>query len=339
MSMLKYIFRRILQLIPILFGVLIITFFLSRAMPGNPVEAHLPPLFTPEQYEAKLRALGFDLPIWQQFFIYLGNLFLGNWGKSISINRGQDVWELIWERFPRTLDIAIFSIIIASLVGIKTGVVAATHRNKAKDTIFRGFALVGVSIPVFWLGLLLQFFVAYRLGWFPAIGYKDMRYEDPELITGFRIIDSIIENKWYLVGDYLIHLVLPVFCLSFIFLATFTRQTRSSMLEILQQDYIRTARAKGCREKDVIKKHARRNALIPTVTVIGLSIGGLLGGAMLTEITFNLHGMGELLLRAILDRDYYVLNAIVFMTTIIFILVNLFTDMAYAYLDPRIKYD
>ena len=330
--------RRLLQLVPVLFGVLILIFFLSRAMPGDPIEAHLPPLYTPEQYAARRHQLGFDLPIWTQFFIYLGNLFTGNWGVSISINRGQEVWELIWERFPRTLDVAFLSIIIASFIGIKTGVIAATHRNKAKDTIFRGFALVGVSIPVFWLGLLLQFFIAYKLGWFPAIGFKNMKYGDPEMVTGFRIIDSILSGQWYLVGDYLIHLVLPVFCLAFIFLATFTRQTRSSMLEILQQDYIRTARAKGCKEKAVIKKHALRNALVPTITVIGLSIGGLLGGAMLTEITFNLHGMGELLLRAILDRDYYVLNAIVFVTTMIFIIVNLITDMMYGYLDPRITY-
>jgi len=338
MSLLKYMFRRILQLIPILFGVLIITFFFSRLMPGDPILAHLPPIFTREQYHERAHQLGFDLPIWQQFFIYLGNLFTGNWGYSISINRGQPVWELIWERFPRTLDIAFLSIIIASVVGIKTGVISATHRNKAKDTIYRGIALVGVSIPVFFLGLLLQFYISYKLGWLPAIGYKDMKYDDPPLVTGFRIIDSIIIGQFVYVWDYLVHLILPVFCLSFIFLASYTRQTRSSMLEILQQDYIRTARAKGCKEKDVINSHARRNALIPTVTVIGLSISGLLSGAMLTEITFNLHGMGDLLLRAILDRDYYVLNALVFMTTMIFILVNLFTDMMYVYLDPRIKY-
>ena len=338
MSMLKYIFRRILQLIPVLFGALILVFVLSRAMPGDPILAHLPPVYTPAQYEAEARQLGFHLPLWQQFFIYLGNLFTGNWGYSISINEGQEVWELIWERFPRTLDITLFAVIIASFVGIKTGVISATHRNKAKDTIVRGFALVGVAIPVFWLGLLLQFFIAYKLDLFPAIGFKDMRYADPEMVTGFRIIDSLISGQWYIIGDYLIHLALPVFCLSFITLASITRQTRSSMLEVLQQDYVRTARAKGCKEKDVIKKHARRNALIPTVTVIGLSIGGLLGGAVLTETTFNLHGVGELLLRAIIDRDYYVLNAIVFMITIIFILVNLFTDLIYAYIDPRIKY-
>lgn len=338
MSMLKYIFRRILQLIPVLFGVLVLVFVLSRAMPGDPILAHLPPVYTPAQYEAEARQLGFHLPLWQQFFIYLGNLFTGNWGYSISINEGQEVWELIWERFPRTLDITLFAVLIASFVGIKAGVISATHRNKAKDTIVRGFSLVGVAIPVFWLGLLLQFFIAYKLDLFPAIGYKDMRYADPEMITGFRIIDSLISGQWYIIGDYLIHLALPVFCLSFITLASITRQTRSSMLEVLQQDYVRTARAKGCKEKDVIKKHARRNALIPTITVIGLNIGGLLGGAVLTETTFNLHGVGELLLRAIIDRDYYVLNAIVFMITIIFILVNLFTDLIYAYLDPRIKY-
>lgn len=338
MSMIKYILRRFLVMIPVLFGVLLITFVLSRMMPGDPVLAHLPQIYTLEQYNAALHRLGFDLPIWQQFFIYIGNLFTGNWGLSVSINKGQEVWELVWQRFPRTLDIALFSMIIASFIGIKTGVISATHRNKARDTILRGAALIGVSIPVFWLGLVLQLTLSYRLGLFPAIGYKDYTINDPPFLTGFRIIDSLVSGDWYMITDYLYHLALPVLCLSFITLASITRQTRSSMLEVLQQDYVRTARAKGCREKDVINKHAKKNALIPTVTVIGLNVGGLLGGAVLTETTFNLHGVGELLLRAIIDRDYYVINAIVFMVTIIFIAVNLFTDLIYAHLDPRIKY-
>ncbi|MFX0140407.1 MAG: ABC transporter permease [Candidatus Hodarchaeota archaeon] len=338
MGMLKYITKRILQLIPVLFGVLILSFFISRAMPGDPILANLPPIFTRAQYDAAARELGFHLPILQQFFIYLGNLFSGNWGNSISYNEGQPVWELIWERFPRTLDITLFSIIIASFIGIKAGVTSATHRNKLKDTIYRGIALIGVSIPVFWLGLLLQFFIAYKLGWLPAIGFKDLRYNDPPMITGFRIIDSLFSGQWYLIGDYVVHLVLPVFCLTLITVASITRQTRSSMLEVLQQDYVRTARAKGCEEKDVIRTHARKNALIPTITVIGLNVGGLLGGAVLTETTFNLHGIGELLISAITNRDYYLLNAIIFLITLLFILVNLFTDIIYAYLDPRIKY-
>lgn len=338
MSMLKYILKRLLVMIPVLFGVLLITFVLSRMMPGDPVLANLPQVFTDAQYAAAMHRLGFDLPLWQQFFIYIGNLFTGSWGYSVSINKGQKVWELIWQRFPRTIDIALFSMIIAAFIGIKTGVISATHRNKAKDTILRGVALIGVSIPIFWLGLILQLSLSYRLGLFPAVGFKTLTYADPDFLTGFRIIDSLISGEWYMITDYLYHLALPVLCLSFITLASITRQTRSSMLEVLQQDYVRTARAKGCREKDVINKHAKKNALIPTVTVIGLNIGGLLGGAVLTETTFNLHGVGELLLRAIVDRDYYVINAIVFMVTIIFIVVNLFTDLIYAYLDPRIKY-
>ena len=202
----------------------------------------------------------------------------------------------------------------------------------------RGAALIGVSIPVFWLGLILQLTVSYRLDLFPATGYKTYGYPEPTFLTGFRIIDSLVSGEWYMITDYLYHLALPVLCLSFITLASITRQTRSSMLEVLQQDYVRTARAKGCREKDVINKHAKKNALIPTVTVIGLNIGALMGGAVLTETTFNLHGMGELMIRAIVDRDYWVINAIVFMITIVFIVVNLFTDILYARLDPRIKY-
>ena len=338
MSMIKYILRRLLIMIPVLFGVLLITFILSRMMPGDPILANIPQVFTQAQYDAARHRLGFDLPIWQQFFIYIGNLFTGNWGFSVSINKGQPVWELIWQRFPRTLDIALFSMIIASFIGIKTGVVSATNRNKAKDTILRGAALIGVSIPIFWFGLLLQLTLSYRLGLFPAVGYKTLTYDEPVFFTGFRIIDALVSGQWYIITDYLYHLALPVLCLSFITLASVTRQTRSSMLEVLQQDYVRTARAKGCREKDVINKHAKKNALIPTVTIIGLNVGALLGGAVLTETTFNLHGVGELLLRAIVDRDYYVINAIVFMVTIIFIGVNLFTDLLYAYLDPRIKY-
>ena len=338
MSMLKYILRRLLVMIPVLFGVLLITFVLSRMMPGNPVLAHLPQIYSEAQYNAALHRLGFDLPIWQQFFIYIGNLFTGNWGYSVSVDRGVEVWDLIWQRFPRTISIALYSMIIAAFIGIKTGVISAKHRNKAKDTLLRGAALIGVSIPVFWLGLILQLTLSYRLSLFPAIGYKTYGYPEPVFVTGFREIDALISGEWYMVTDYLYHLALPVLCLSFITLASITRQTRSSMLEVLQQDYVRTARAKGCREKDVINKHAKKNALIPTVTVIGLNIGALLGGAVLTETTFNLHGVGELLIRAIVDRDYYVINAIVFMITIIFIVVNLFTDLLYARLDPRIKY-
>jgi len=282
--------------------------------------------------------LWLDRPIILQYFKYLGDLFSGNWGFSVSIAHGADVWTLIMERLPRTIDIAIFSIIIASFLGAKSGVISATHRNKGRDTVIRGMALVGVSIPVFYLGVLLQFWLGYVVGWFPATGYKTRWYTNPPFVTGFRMIDSLISGQLYFVTDYLYHLVLPVFCLSFITLAGITRQSRSSMLEVLEQDYIRTARAKGCREKDVINVHAQRNSLIPTITVIGLNFAGLLSGAVLTETTFDLKGIGKLMVDAIRESEYWILNALVFVITIIFVTINLSIDVVYALLDPRIRY-
>lgn len=338
MSMLSYIVKRLLTLIPVLFGVLTITFILSKLMPGNPVAALLPINHTLEQYLAMERLLGLDQPIIVQYFKYLSDLFSGNWGASFAINRGVPVWDLIWERFPRTIELTLFSVLIASYVGIKTGIVAARHRNKWKDTLFRGVALLGVSIPVFWLGMMLQYLFAYQLGWVPSGGFKNMRYGDPAFVTGFRLIDSMISGELYMTTDYLWHLILPVFCLAFITLASITRQTRSSMLEVLQQDYIRTARAKGCKEKDVLHTHALKNALIPTVTIIGLNFGALLGGAILTETTFTMAGVGDLLVSAILEHDIYLINGLVFFSALLFVIINLMIDILYGIIDPRIRY-
>ncbi|MFW9784867.1 MAG: ABC transporter permease [Candidatus Heimdallarchaeota archaeon] len=339
MSMLKYIIRRLIAMIPVILGVMTLTFILSRLMPGDPVLAYLPEgKPDPVLYDRMKHILWLDRPIILQYFKYLGDLFTGNWGKSISIATGTDVWDIIAEKLPRTIDIAIFSMLIAAFIGTKTGIISATHRNKPRDTVIRGIALVGVSIPVFYLGVLLQWWLAYLVGWFPATGYKTRSYTNPPFITGFRIIDSLISGQLYFVTDYLYHLVLPIFCLAFITLAGITRQSRSSMLEVLEQDYIRTARAKGCREKDVIHVHAQRNSLIPTVTVIGLSFAGLLSGAVLTETTFNLNGIGKLMIDSIRESEYWILNALVFVITIIFVGINLAIDVIYALIDPRIRY-
>lgn len=338
MSMIKFIFRRLLSLLPVLFGVITLTFILSRLMPGDPIIAHLPKNFTEEMYRDMLAQLGLDRPILEQYVIYLGDLFTGNWGTSVTLAPGTPVWDLVLERFFRTFDIAIASIFIATFLGLKTGVISATHRNKPKDTILRGFALVGVAIPVFWMGMMLQYLFAFQLDLFPGIGYKTAGIGDPPVITHLRAIDCILSLDMVILVDYIEHLILPVICLSFITLASITRQTRSSMLEVLGQDYVRTARAKGCKEKDVIKTHARKNALIPTITIIGLNFGGLLSGAVLTETTFNLHGLGELLIVSIQNTDYWVLNGIVFLTTITFIVINLGIDLIYGFIDPRIRY-
>lgn len=338
MSMISYIIRRLLTLLPVLFGALTLIFILSEFMPGDPAFAFLPQNFTYDQYLAIRRWLGLDLPLIVRYFGYIGDLFTGNWGRSLIVSQGQPVWELIWERFPRTMELSIFSILVASFIGIKAGVISARHRNKAKDTIIRGISLIGVAMPVFWMGTLLQYFLTYQIDLLPAINFKTPWYPDPVQITGFRLIDSLLTGKIYLFTDTLVHLILPVACLSFITLAGITRQTRSSMLEVLQLDYIRTARAKGCIETDVIKKHALKNALIPTTTIIGLSFGSLLSGAILTETTFSLHGMGELLINAITRFDFYVINASVFLIALTFVIINLFMDLMYGILDPRIRY-
>ncbi len=338
MGLINYIIRRLFILIPVMIGVLALTFVLTRLMPGDPVFALLPHNPSMQAYEAKKHELGLDLPLWIQFFKYFGDLFTGNWGVSVAIQKDYPVWALISQDFPRTLDIAVFSTIFASIIGIKAGKISAVHRNKPQDTFYRGLALMGVAIPVFWLGMVLQYGVAYKLPIFPAEGYRDSILDDPTPITNFRIIDFLLLGRFDLLGDYLLHLVLPVFCLTFITLASITRQTRSSMLEVLQQDYIRTARAKGCEEKVVINTHALKNALIPTVTVIGMNFATLLGGAVLTEYTFNLNGMGVLLMRAIQLTDYWVISATIFVITILFVIVNLITDVIYGIIDPRIRY-
>ncbi|MFX0039763.1 MAG: ABC transporter permease [Candidatus Heimdallarchaeota archaeon] len=342
MSLLKYIIKRLFSMIPVLFGVLTITFILSRLMPGDPVIALLQTQgisqINPARIASLRRELGLDLPISLQYFRYLSDLFTFNWGRSFSVAPGTPVWELIARRLPRTIDLSIFSMIIASYVGIKIGVISATHRSKARDTIFRGIALIGVSIPVFFLGMLMQYYLGYILDVFPTVGYKQVQYVDPPFITGFYLIDSIIGGYYYLAVDYVWHLTLPVFCLVFVTIAGIVRQTRSSMLEVLQQDYVRTARAKGCKERDVINTHVLKNALIPTITIIGLNFASLLAGAILIESTFGIYGIGLTLINAIQGQDYWVLNALVFVITIIFLITTLITDLLYGIIDPRVRY-
>ena len=231
-----------------------------------------------------------------------------------------------------------FSGLIATFVGIKAGIASAVNRNKRKDTFIRFFALMGVAIPVFWLGMILQFIFGYKLDLLPTTNYWSPNLDDVPKITHFRLIDTLIQGEFAAFWDTALHLVMPVFCLSYIYLAGITRQTRSSMLEVLELDYVRTARAKGCKENDVINKHAFRNALIPVVTVVGLGFAGLLGGAVLTETTFNLNAMGRLTIDAINAIDYDIINVSIFISTIILVSANLIIDLVYGIVDPRIRY-
>ncbi len=341
MSFLGYIFKRILLTIPVVLGVLTITFFLSRLMPGDPVmqlllQAQVRP--DPWMYNQIVNQLGLNLPLHLQYFKYLADVFTGNWGESIVYARGTDVWELIIFRLPKTIDLAFFAMIIASFVGIKIGIISATHRNKIRDTVFRSIGIIGVAFPVFVLGMLLQYWVAYQFPLFPMASYKSIIYTDPSFVTGFYMIDALIAGEFYKIPDYLYHLILPIFCLTFVTLAGIVRQTRSSMLEVLQQDYIRTAKSKGCSKKKVIKKHALKNSLIPTVTVIGLNVATLLSGTVLIESTFGLPGMGLLLVEAALFRDYWLLISCMVVLAFIYIFTTLVLDIIYGIIDPRIRF-
>ncbi len=355
MSLIKYIIRRLIIMIPILFGVLLITFVLTHMMPGNPYLTFVTHGADSEiyAYEQQVERLGLNKPIWEQFLIYLGTLFSGDWGNSISLARDKPVWEMIAPRFGRTLEITIISVFLSSIIGLRVGVISSTHRNKTSDTVIRFIALIGVAVPIFWLGMLLQYFFGYQLDlilgedFIPVFGYKAPGAQNPIVFTSLRTVDCIISMivdpvnlTVYsdLFWDTILHLILPVFCLTFVTVAGITRQTRSSMLETLELDYIRTARAKGCQEKTVINSHALRNALIPTVTIIGMNFGYLLSGAVLTETTFNLKGMGNLTMQAIAAIDYNVITASVFLTTFLFIVVNLITDIIYGIIDPRIRF-
>lgn len=342
MNLLKYSLRRILIMIPVLFGTLTLTFILSRMMPGDPVLALLNARGLREipmdVYRETIRQLGLDDPIMVQYFRFLRELFTGDWGVSVSILRNEPVWNLIMQRLPITIDITLFSIFIGSFLGIKLGIKAAVHRRETPDTIVRGLSIFGMSIPIFFLGMMLQYFFGILIPIFDPVGYSNPMYDDPTRVTGFYIIDALIAGEWYKVGDYIWHLVLPVFCLSFIMFSSISRHTRSSMLEELNRDYVRTARAKGVEEKDVIKGHVLQNALIPTVTVTGMNLASALAGSFFIEVTFGIVGIGQLFIEAILLTDYWVLSALVFLITMIFILVNLLSDIIYAKLDPRIMY-
>ncbi len=340
MSLSRYIIRRLLATLPIIIGALTLSFFLTRAMPGNPFLLNITRNSAAEiaYYNTLVERYGLDQPVYIQYIKYLNNLFTGNWGNSFTIQNGKPVWELIELRFPRTMELAVISMFFASIIGVRVGVISATKRNKWQDTIIRGIALLGVAIPVFWLGLLLKIVLAGELNLLPGIGYTDITLEAPPRITGSLLLDSLFAGEIEYFLTTASYYVMPVFCLSFITLASIVRQSRSSMLEVLELDYIRTARAKGCKERKVINTHALRNALIPTITIIGLNLGGLLGGAVLTETTFNFKGIGTLLITAIASRDYPVINACVFLITFIFVIVNLITDVLYGIMDPRIRF-
>lgn len=323
------------MLIPVLIGVSIIVFLIMRVFSPDPAPIVLGQHATQQAAEAWRQANGLNDPIYLQYYHFITGALTGDLG--VSYYTKLPVTKEIFSRFPATIELALLAIIIASLCGILIGVVSAVKKNSVFDNAGMLVALLGVSMPIFWLGILLIILFSGTLHWLPSSGRIDPLLQPPS-ITNFYLIDSLIAGNMGAFSDAFKHLVLPATALAMYSMAIIARMTRSSMLETLQQDYIRTARAKGVAEGKVIRGHALRNGLIPIVTVIGLQLGSLLGGAVLTETVFSWPGIGAYTVTCILKSDFPVVQGVVLLVASIFVLMNLIVDVIYAFLDPRIKY-
>lgn len=334
--MLSYIGRRLLQLIPVLLGMTFIVSMLIRAIPGNPAQVILGQQATEEAVRVLTEKLGLDKPWYAQYFDYLIGIFQGDLGESLRTH--SPVSQELWPYLAATFELAIFAIIIAIVVGINAGIISAWFQNSWFDYTAMVLALIGVSMPVFWLGLMEQWIFSLELSWLPTSGRASSR--DPvNAITHLYILDTILQGQWKQLWDVIKHLLLPGIALATIPMAIIARMTRSSMLEVMRSDYIRTARAKGQKMFIVVYKHALRNAVIPVLTVIGLQTGLLLGGAILTETIFAWPGVGRYIYDAIGFRDYPVIQSGILVVAFIFVMINLIVDLLYSFIDPRIKYD
>jgi peptide/nickel transport system permease protein len=341
-----------LALIPTLLGVTIVIFLLLRLIPGDPAVAMLGEHAAQENVERIREQLGLNRPLFldkealqrgdlqgffdSQYLRYLGRLVRGDLGDSI--HRRIPIANELKQRFPATVELSVCAMLLAVIVGIPAGIISAARRNSVWDGVSMVGSLVGVSMPIFWLGLLLLMLFGVILNWLPIGGRLDLNIE-LQTRTNFFIIDSILAGNWAALLDVLKHLAMPVVALATIPMAIIARMTRSSMLDVLQEDYIRTAHAKGLRERVVLARHALKNAFLPVITIIGLQTGSLLAGAILTETIFAWPGIGKWVYDAILARDYPVVQSGTLLIALVFVFANLLVDVSYAYLDPRIHYD
>lgn len=357
--MIQYTIRRVILSIPVILGILIVTFVLSRSIPGDPCKAMLGEKATQEVCERFTREHGLDQPIPVQLGIYMRNILSGDFGDSIRFSR--PVTIILIERLPTTIELGIAALTIAIIIGIPAGIISAIRRNSLVDVGVMIAANTGVSMPVYWLGLMLQYVFALLLlktpfwlapsgritaglvakpfyevfGW--EVVNESLQYHFYEFFANLYVFNSLITKDWEVLEDVLRHLILPAFALSTISLAIIARMTRSSMLEVLRQDYIRTARAKGLIERWVILKHGFRNALLPVITIIGLQTGTVFAGAVLTESIFGLAGVGRMLLEAITARDFPIVQAFTVVIAVGYVFVNLVVDITYVFIDPRIR--
>jgi ABC-type dipeptide/oligopeptide/nickel transport system permease component len=343
-----YIIRRLLGLIPVLFGISLLVFLLLRFIPGDPATIILGERSTPQQREQLREQLGLNKPLFfnfsgegnvfdSQYFGFMGRLLRGDLGDSVL--RRTSVTGELRAFFPATVELAISALVIATVVGVGVGVIAAIRRGSIFDAASMLVALIGVSMPIFWLGLMLQYLFGVYLGWLPISQRIDANLiRGVDMPTGLYVLDGLLLGRPDITLNALKHLILPSVALATVPLAIIGRMTRSAMLEVLNQDYIRTARAKGLADQIVTVRHALKNALLPVITVIGLQLGLLLAGAILTETVFAWPGIGTWILDGILGRDYPIVQGGIMFVAFVFVLVNLLVDLSYAVIDPRIRY-
>ncbi|MER3553439.1 MAG: peptide ABC transporter permease [Meiothermus sp.] len=330
-----YTARRLLGLVPVLLGISLLVFLFLHLIPGDPAVVLLGERASTEQVAALREKLGLNQPLYIQYFLFMRDLLSGDLGTSIF--NLLPIRDQLAGRWPATFELALTAMLIAIIIGIPLGILAAVRKNSVADNFSTIFSLVGVSMPVFWLGLLLIYLFAVNLQWLPPSGRISVEAgANFKSITGFYVLDAIIQSRSF--AEVLSHLILPALTLGTIPLAILTRITRGAMLEVLSQDYVRTARAKGLAERIVIWRHGLKNALLPVVTIIGLQFGTLLGGAILTETIFSWPGIGSWIYEGILNRDYPVVQGGVIFVALVFVVVNLLVDLSYALLDPRIQY-
>jgi peptide/nickel transport system permease protein len=333
--MLRYLVRRLFLLVPILFGVSLLIFFWIRALPGGPAESLLGERATPALVAAYRKQYGLDKPVYTQYWAYLKTTAQGDLGVSVASRR--TVVSEIRRRFPATVELTLAAMIFAVSLGIPLGFFAAKRHGGVFDHLTLVGSLIGISIPIFFLAIILKYIFAVRLAWLPSVGRISVLI-DMKHPTNFYLLDAIIERNWSALWDVAKHLVLPAIALGSIPLAIVTRITRAAVLDVQNEDYVRTARAKGLAPHIVDERHVLRNAMLPVTTIIGLQTGLLLSGAVLTETVFAFPGMGSWLRDAIFSRDYPVLQGGILFLALVFVLVNLIVDLSYAIINPRIRY-
>jgi len=336
MRLLTFLLRRLVGIVAVMAGVSVITFAISHLVPADPVVVALSDHATDAQIAAFRAEYGLDKPVVDQYLIYVSGLLRGDLGRSIRTRR--PVADDLHDFFPATLELSLAALLVSLLVGIPAGVWSAVARNRLPDHFVRVFSLTGGSLPIFWLGLILIGFFYGRLGWLPGGGRIDQFTKPPLSITGLFVVDSLLTSNLPALQSSLQHLILPAFTLGYFSTAVIARMMRSSMLEVMRQDYMLTARAKGLRERAAIVRHGLRNALIPTLTIVGVTFGSLLSGAVLTETIFSWPGLGRYATASAISLDFPAVMGVTLLAAVIYPVANLLVDLSYHWLDPRIQH-